>query len=265
MHHEVTCAKLILKSMASGPHLRTTTGADSSCCSTSRSVSSDLAQTFRGCWKQFSKHTVLNWITMTLLNVCGSQLQIQVWTRHFEKESRLAGWPGTGQDSCQFIVIVNALTFMPKTYSVHLCTCFHQVCLYMVGFPCTPWSSLHNKSKKFRDQNSLPLFQTIRNIKKMRPLVTGLCLSMSPVQNQMVVALKTQFQFQSQPWLFSAKSEALPRLAYWRMSWASRSMLPRLWLWFAVTFQGTLSKIDVNASGPLSCLWHDNGCTSGIL
>ena len=48
--------------------------------------------------------------------------------------------------------------------------CWRQVCLYVVGFPCQPYSYLHQGSSLLKDPNARQLFQTIRNVKRMKPL-----------------------------------------------------------------------------------------------
>lgn len=48
-----------------------------------------------------------------------------------------------------------------------------EVCLYVAGFPCTPYSLL-GLLKRFEDPNSQPLFGIIRHLKKTQPAVSGL-------------------------------------------------------------------------------------------
>ena len=49
---------------------------------------------------------------------------------------------------------------------------FGQVALYAAGFPCTPYSSLHNATTLLQEAAVAPMWQCVRNMKKSKPAVS---------------------------------------------------------------------------------------------
>ena len=71
-----------------------------------------------------------------------------------------------------------------------------QVCLYITGFPCTTFSSLHWNTSLLGDVNSKQLFKTIRNIRQMRPFDT--CLGIVCMHSLLATFGRTELGTQTQ-------------------------------------------------------------------
>lgn len=46
------------------------------------------------------------------------------------------------------------------------------IALYAAGFPCQPYSCLHNHSEMLADKNSAQMWRCLENVAKMKPAVT---------------------------------------------------------------------------------------------
>ena len=99
-----------------------------------------------------------------------SLLSPKVWKQYHDQESGMVAGPGREIQLHEPHEHATQTPHSENTIPVPL----HQVSLYVVGFPCKPFSTLNCNSKMFRDKNSKPLFQSIRNIRRMRPCATWL-------------------------------------------------------------------------------------------
>lgn len=68
----------------------------------------------------------------------------------------------------------NCVPLVNNCRSVCLC---REACLYVAGFPCTPFSVLHGGSKLLGDKNAGQLYEVIRRLKRLCPAAS--CHSLS--------------------------------------------------------------------------------------
>ena len=125
----------------------------------------------------------------------------------------------------------NCVPLVNNCRSVCLC---REACLYVAGFPCTPFSVLHGGSKLLGDKNAGQLYEVIRRLKRLCPAAS--CHSLS------------RFEYISSFERNTGNAQSLfeiSRLAYWKTWLALCGSLLRSW-----------RSCNIISQSNLVCLWQ---------